>query len=192
MPAVRRIALSYSRVMRWIAAAWLVVAACGSPAPTCKDAIARSAKTLETSDGDAATLVDMCEQQHWSDDLRRCVARASSQQEAGMCVADKLAADPDVGGVDTQGVAIQQVKAATADLEQLAPKVHAATDAVMNATTDADRAAATATLHALQRQKEADQKRIEAYKRLVNQAERALHGQISPECLNNPLANGCN
>lgn len=204
----------YSRAMRWITTALLVglAMACGSPAPSCRDAITRSAKVLGTPDGDVSMLVSMCEKEGWSEDLRRCIAKASSEQEAGTCIADKLGddllkkagtaeADAEAAAAKARAMADQAMKDAEAakqtvdkvahDLDDLNAKINSAIDALASAQNDADRAVARAKLAALQQEQSETKVRVEAAKADADKAQRAKGVHVSKQCMDNPLAKGC-
>jgi hypothetical protein len=71
----------------------VVVAACDSGAPTCKDAVtkARSADESMTFDA-AAKLVGKCELEDWSVETRKCIASATTRNQLHLCTA-KLSPD---------------------------------------------------------------------------------------------------
>ncbi len=97
--------------------------------------------------------------------------------------------------VNVAKLASEQVEALQRDLMDLDRKVTAATDAITSAQTDSDRASAKAKLAELQRDKAAFDARAAAAKAAAENAARRSHGphnpQISPECVDNPLAKGC-
>ena len=81
----------YIRAMaRWLIV--LVFACCGPAkqaeapraAPTCRDAITKSA-TLMRMSASIEPTVGMCERQQWSVDMRSCIAKATQQADLGEC-----------------------------------------------------------------------------------------------------------
>lgn len=94
--------------------------------------------------------------------------------------------------------AIQAAKEAQEKVDQLEKsaadmitQINGAIAAVSAAQTDADRSAAANKLAALQRQQAEMQERIRAAKAAADLAERRKGVKISKECLDNPLAKGC-
>jgi Type II secretion system (T2SS), protein G len=77
-----------SRPARALAAVALAAAAAaagckgGSPAPTCEEVAAAASRRIG---GDPARGVAMCKQQHWSAEVRRCVARAATPRDVMAC-----------------------------------------------------------------------------------------------------------
>lgn len=76
--------------MRSILVLAMVVGACDSGAPTCKDAVtkARSADEAMSFDS-AAKLVGKCELKDWSSATRQCIANAKNRRDVAACT-DKL------------------------------------------------------------------------------------------------------
>jgi len=144
-----------------IAAVWFVVlVGCGGPTPTCKDALAHAKLGL-----DAAVAV--CEQNHWSADVRRCLATAPNQREVKKCLepveldlaaiyraqSDELAraaADAQRAQVEAAAKAKAELDALVTKSNELAAQTEAAVSAIASATSDAERKTAQATLARLQ------------------------------------------
>ena len=77
------------------------------------------------------------------------------------------------------------------DLEDLSKRTDKATDAVVSAQNDADRAAAKGKLEQLRKEKADMEQRIQAAKDAAFKAERRAGAHVSQACLDNPLAPGC-
>ena len=86
----------------------------------------------------------------------------------------------------------ERVEKLSNDLADLDKKVSSAINAVVAAQNDADRKRAAADLDKLQQQKRDMEQRIAAAKAAADKANRAKGLHISQECLDNPLAKGCN
>jgi hypothetical protein len=94
--------------------------------------------------------------------------------------------------------AMQEAEAAQTTLEQMSRdvdelngKLTSATNAVMEAQSDAARTAAQALLDRVRSERLVLERRIEAAKAEAAKAERAKGVHLSKECLENPLAKGC-
>ena len=98
-------------------------------------------------------------------------------------------------GIETARKEADEVHAAVeklqVEIEALILRVDAAVDAVANAQNDNDRASATAALQRLQREKAELEARIAEAKARAMRAERRKGVKLSKECLDNPLAKGC-
>lgn len=84
-----------------------------------------------------------------------------------------------------------QVERLSKDLEALDAKVTAAIDSLMAAQNDADRAAAKAKLAELQREQAEMRARVEMTRDKAAKAQRTKGRTVSKECMDNPLAKGC-
>jgi hypothetical protein len=85
----------------------------------------------------------------------------------------------------------KKVDALQAEMTALDATVNVAVDAVANAQTDADRKAAKAKLDQLRKQKAELEGRLSQAKSESAKAEREKGVKVSPTCMNNPLAKGC-
>jgi len=186
----------------------LVLAGCGNSAPSCKDAVDKAAKTI--GEGDPALLKEMtaeCERSGWTGEQRTCLANAKDEKTAATCLAGveiSAAAKAEQASLAAKKAeleaqeAMKQAKAAQENITQVAKDLDAmnerlagAVDAVVNAQNDADRAAAKAKLEALQKEKADLEAHVAAAKAAADRAERTKGVTISKECLDNPLAKGC-
>jgi uncharacterized protein YhaN len=98
--------------------------------------------------------------------------------------ADRAAANADE--------ARKKVEALQGEMTALDATVNVAIDGVTNAQNDADRQAAKAKLDKLRKQKAELENRLAEAKAQSAKAEREKGTKISPACLDNPLAKGCN
>ncbi|MBA2542992.1 MAG: hypothetical protein H0V17_25350 [Deltaproteobacteria bacterium] len=78
-----------------------------------------------------------------------------------------------------------------ADTQITADRDDAARNAIANSQNERDREAAQAKLQALQQEKSSMTERVAAAKAAAAKAERVKGVKISAECMNNPLAKGC-
>jgi hypothetical protein len=85
----------------------------------------------------------------------------------------------------------EKVNALAAAQEEMINQINSANAAVKSAQTNADRAAAESKLAKLQQAQAEMQERIKAAKDAAARAERLKGVKISKECLDNPLAKGC-
>lgn len=186
----------------------LVLAGCGNSAPSCKDAVEKAAKTI--GEGDPALVKEMtaeCERSGWTGAQRTCLANAKDEPSAATCLAGveisaaAKAKEAELGAKKAELEAQEAMKRAQEaqddmqkvekDLDDLSNRLTKAVDDVVNAQNDADRAAAKAKLEALQKEKADIETRIAAAKAAAAKAERAKGVKVSKECLDNPLAKGC-
>jgi hypothetical protein len=187
----------------------LALAACGS-APTCKQAFDKVAKATDTPLAQMGEAAAVCEKEGFSGDTRSCIARSTSLDELEKCVekepafarlemarreselmrerAEKVAQDAIAAGREAR----DQVDKVRQNLDDLDRKVTNAVNAVAAAQNDADRAAARAKLVELQRHEADARALIEQAKAAAARAEHAKGVNVSKECLDNPLAAGCN
>ena len=64
----------------------LVAAGCGSDAPSCEDAVKKAARHMSASDRMVQTTIIQCQEQKWTAALRTCIAGASSEEQAKLCM----------------------------------------------------------------------------------------------------------
>ena len=166
---------------------WCVLAAlaaCDAGAPSCKDAVAKAVKNgAQASDGEQATITTACETNKWSGDVRGCLGRSRSKNDAVTCL------KPVMADIEIARAAMPGAKAASEHLDDLRDQlvgagrdVDAAIDAVVTASSDPDRSQAQAALAAVRARKADLEAKIMATKAGVH---------VSRECLDNPLAAGC-
>ena len=105
-------------------------------------------------------------------------ARTKAQAEADQAAKDAKEAE-------------ERVRKIEIDLDAFNAKLNAAVDAVVAAQNDAERQAAKARLDALRTEKLELEQRVAAAKAAATKAERAKGVKVSPECMDNPLAKGC-
>jgi TolA-binding protein len=117
-------------------------------------------------------------------------APPKAEQEAAAEVANKGEQRIQIARKEADDARIA-VETLQADAEALIQRVNAAIDAVANAQNDNDRASARAALLRLQREKAEIEARIAEAKAAAARAERLKGVKISKECLDNPLARGC-
>jgi hypothetical protein len=86
----------------------------------------------------------------------------------------------------------KKVDALQAEMAALDATVNVAVDGVVNAQNDADRQAAKAKLDKLRKQKAELGSRLGEAKAQSAKAEREKGIKVSPACMDNPLAKGCN
>ena len=84
--------------------------------------------------------------------------------------------------------AVEALEQQNADLQK---RMDAAIDAVASAQTDADRQSASAALGSIRREKAELENKIGEAKAKAARLERLKGVKISKECLDNPLAKGC-
>lgn len=193
--------------MRWT---WCVVvgvlAACDSGAPNCDNAVAAATKQFGAQDGRliSGVLTKSCES-GWSGAARACVAAATSFDAVLACVPnlgpDVEALKLEVKELEAKSAFDQSIKDAAeaaeklrklaTELDALDARVTKAVNAVINAQNDADRSSASATLKQLQAEKADLGVRVAEAKAAAARAERQKGVHISKECLDNPLAKGC-
>ncbi len=113
---------------------------------------------------------------------------APTKEDVARKQAEMVAAE----AVKEAKAAYEQVEKLQADAEALSQRVDAAVDAIASAQSQADRDSATAALKALQLEKAELEARLAEAKAKSARAERMKGVQISKECLDNPLAKGCN
>ena len=193
--------------MRWT---WCVIvgvlAGCDSGAPDCDKAVMAATKQFGAQDGrEIATILTKSCESSWTGAQRTCVATAKRFDAVLACV-------PDLGPqleivrakvkeIEAKAAFEQSVKDAaeaadklqklSTEVDALNDKVSKAVDAVLNAQNDADRAAAKAVLTRLQKDKADLEQRVTDAKATAARAERMKGVHISKECLDNPLAKGC-
>ncbi|MEO8841772.1 MAG: hypothetical protein ABI591_13705 [Kofleriaceae bacterium] len=179
--------------MRTICGVVLVVlAACDAGAPSCKDGVAKAVKHgADMSADQQAILTQVCDDRKWSGNLRGCLGRASSDQDVSTCLKPVM---EDVTLANADAAANVEAKRASEQLQVLQPQldlvtkdVDAAIDAVIKSTTDEQRSSAQAALAAVRA------KRSDLEARLAD-ATTLAHTKwvhISRDCLDNPLAAGC-
>jgi multidrug efflux pump subunit AcrA (membrane-fusion protein) len=187
----------------------VALAGCGD-APSCEDAFHKFGKAADISNDEMKAAVAACTKDGYAGDTRRCIAKATSLDELEPCVekepgfsrlekdrresellkqrAEKLAEQAMHDAQEAQ----DQVVRLSKDLTDLGAKVDAAVDALASAQNDADRAAARAKLDELRQQRAALEMRVKAVRDAAERAQRAKGVTISKECLDNPLAAGCN
>jgi hypothetical protein len=192
--------------------AWLVVMAlsivsCGN-APSCKDAVAKAAAAAGDTDPELVKLMTAeCEKAGWTGEQRTCLANATSEEAVVKCLsgvevsAGERASEAHLRANQAELQAEQAMKDAkeaaekvqklAVDLDAMNEKVSSAVTAVVDAQNDADRAAAKVKLQALQKEKAELEQRIAEAKAASDRAERSKGVHVSKECLDNPLAKGC-
>jgi uncharacterized membrane protein YgaE (UPF0421/DUF939 family) len=114
--------------------------------------------------------------------------RSSADDRAAKEKAEQIAKQ----AVQDAKEAQDKVEKLSSDLADLDKKVNSAVDGVMAAQNDADRNAARSNLEKLRHEKFEMEQRIQAAKTAAAKAERAKGVHLSKECLENPLAKGCN
>src|SRR6185312_11286533 len=70
--------------MRWLVA--VVLVACGSPPPTCEQALAHAAAVRLEDAWSRAKMLDICNANEWSADVRHCLATATTSLGARDCL----------------------------------------------------------------------------------------------------------
>lgn len=155
------------------------------------DAVAKAVKQGGVSGDEQAILAQVCQDKQWSGDLRGCLGRATSNEDASSCLKPVM---EDVTLANAEAAANAGAKRATLQLQQLQPELEALTnevnvavDAVVSSTTDEERTKAQAALTVV-RTKKAD---LEAKISAASAIARTKRVHISRECLDNPLAAGC-
>jgi hypothetical protein len=84
--------------MRMIACVVLVSGCGGGGAdPSCAEAINKAVEVMKTP-GDARTFIEMCEQDKWSGEIRRCIANARNRKELAECRRKQVIDDPSIAG----------------------------------------------------------------------------------------------
>lgn len=114
-------------------------------------------------------------------------ATATPTRDAELETAQRYAAE----ALKDAAEAMERVEALSRDLDAFAVKLDAAINDVTSAQNDADRKAATEKLRALQNERAEMKARIAAAKAAAARAERRKGSVVSKECMNNPLAKGC-
>jgi chromosome segregation ATPase len=188
--------------MRW---SWCVIvgvlAGCDSGAPDCRKAVSVATKLASDDALLSQLLADSC-QSGWTGAQRTCVAAAKTLDGMIACVPEltdvmqarlesakaKAEADKAMAAAKAAG---DEVAKLAADLDALNDKVAKAVDAIVQAKTDAERAAAKTTLDSLRKEKSELEQRVAEAKAASARAERMKGVHISKECLDNPLAKGC-
>jgi hypothetical protein len=184
--------------LRLVAVLVLVAVGCGGT-PSCEHAFGKAAKTIG-SNANLVVLTDVCTTLKFSDDTRRCIASASSEDEVETCAgrdpswarneARQQQADRAVDRAhalvdDAQNKAKDATDSALA-LEALSRKVDAATDALAAAQNDAQRAAAKAMLDQLRSELEKLETRHRQDRAAEDEAVRTLQ-----RCAADPDGSGC-
>jgi hypothetical protein len=156
-------------------------------------------------------MVGICEQKSWSTDVRNCFAKVGSGDDYGRCVVmvagdvaelvQREAAEAKAAADRAEAAAAQAAKDAAdakAKIDAIAKQLDAvnaritmAVGAVANATSNAARRDAAATLEAAKADQTALQTQLAAAKAAAERAERMKGIHVSPECRDNPLASGC-
>lgn len=174
----------------------LVLVGCGNRAPSCKDALARAARTL----GDDASLgikemTAVCETTGWTAEQRRCVANAQDKLAVGMCVAGAVISTATRASEEQAAVkqameakqeamnqardqldrAQDQLKKAAKDIDEFDDRLQKAESASMHARNDADRAAVEAQLAALRKEKAELDARLVAAEAQVEEAAHTMN-----------------
>jgi phage-related minor tail protein len=201
-------------VRAFVICALLVSVACKKPEPAATPDACEAA-VAHLSDSMKKPLALACVDTKWSAAVRDCVKAASDpmncvekmnvdQRSAYAQIATavekvdaELAAAKQAAELAAQSVKeAQEAQDAVARLEQdatdLQKKVTDATDAIVGAQNQADRDAAKARLDQLQKEKAELDARVAEAKAAAARAERLKGVKISKECLDNPLAKGCN
>jgi len=168
-------------------AAVLLCVACSSPAPTCKDALAHAKLNLDAA-------VRVCETNHWSAGVRRCLATAPDPRAVKHCLepveldlaaiyreqSDELrhAADQERAHIHDLETALGSANAQVAELVRqdgdLAGQIDRAVVLLANATSDAERAKGKATLETLQHERADLAAKLATAKQTSEAAQRAL------------------
>ena len=187
----------------------LALAGCGD-APSCEDAFHKFGKAADISNDEMKDAVAACTKDGYAGDTRRCIAKATSLDELEPCVekepgfsrlekdrreavlAKQQAEKAAEAAIKSARDAQQQVEKISKDLAELSAKVDAAVDALAASRNEADRAAAKAKLDDLHKQRAELEQRMQAARDAANRAARARGVTISKECIDNPLAAGCN
>ena len=197
----------------WLGVVFAWVAACDSGAPSCKDAIAKASANSgqAASDEQQAQLTRVCEDKKWSGDVRGCLARATSKKDAASCLKPVMGDLMDLGigakgkleeleakakaaaqqASDQAKAAMDALAAAQKDLEANMAEVDAQVTAVASATNDAARQQAKAALEAARAKKAEIEAKVAQLKADAAKAERQNGVHVSKECIDNPLAPGC-
>lgn len=111
-------------------------------------------------------------------------APSSDPAETARADAERAAANADE--------AHKRVESLQAEASELDAKVKVSLDAVVSAQNDGDRTAAKAKLDSLRKQKSELDARLALAKSEAKRAERGKGVKVSPACIDNPLAEGCN
>jgi len=189
----------------------VVLSGCGN-APDCKTAVGKAFGAPKSSSM-TPKIVEMCEKDSWSGDVRSCLADSKSDEGAWKCLTkvDNVNNEVMTARRDAEEARLREAEAeahaaeAVADAKaaadklaalekqfaDLATRVDAAVDAVVKAQTDTDRAAAKAKLAELQKQKADMEAGIAEARALATRAERMKGVKIPKRCIDNPLAVGC-
>jgi hypothetical protein len=114
--------------------------------------------------------------------------RASDEAEVAKVKAEQIAIQATKDAKEAQ----EAVDRLQKDAEAMSKKVDTAVDALASAQSQADRDSAKAKLDQLRREKYEMDQRIAEAKAKAARAERLKGVKISKECLDNPLAKGCN
>ena len=114
--------------------------------------------------------------------------RASEEADVAKVKAEQIAAQAVKDAKEAQ----EAVEVLQKDAEAMSKKVDTAVDALASAQSQADRDAAKSKLDQLRREKYEMDQRIAEAKAKAARAERLKGVKISKECLDNPLAKGCN
>ncbi|HEX7703830.1 MAG TPA: hypothetical protein VF403_23980 [Kofleriaceae bacterium] len=183
----------------WCGVVLVALAACDAGAPNCKDAVAKAVNNnTQVSRDEQAILTQVCEAKKWSGDVRGCLSRATSKSAATTCLkpvmVDLEAATAEAAARQASAdakAAVDQLEALQTELDASVKEIDAAVTAVLNATSDAERSKATATLSAAHAKRANLEAKLVAATARVNAAQRAKAVHVSQECLDNPLAPGC-
>jgi chromosome segregation ATPase len=111
-----------------------------------------------------------------------------SEEELKLELAQKEAAQAEADARD----AMEKVEKVAKDLDELEKKLDKAVEDVVAAQNDADRSAAKSKLTELRKEQSDMRARVEAAKAAAEKADHKKGVHISKECLDNPLAKGCN
>jgi chromosome segregation ATPase len=166
----------------------LVLVDCGNRAPSCKDALARAARTLgEDASGFVEELTPECERSGWTAEQRSCLANAEDKQTLAACalILRATRAREESQAMQRAAQATQEAMKQTQDaldraqdrLEMVAKAIEdydrrlmEAETELMHAHNDADRTAAEAKLAALRKDKAELEAQIAAAKVEANKA----------------------
>ena len=179
---------------------------CGGEAPDCSKVVPKAANAMHMDAAEVAVVARMC-MKDWSAKQRQCVADATDSGAVVGCVPDLVkyeatqAGQAELAAKRAEASAARAVAEAAAaqatlaklqaDLEALNAKVSAAVDALASAQNDNDRAVAKAKLEELQKTKAELDAKVAAANAAAARAQRLKGVTISKECLDNPLAKGC-
>jgi chromosome segregation ATPase len=189
-----------------VIAVWVGLAGCGHP-PDCTKTVAKAADAMDIhATADVKALTEMCEK-GWSATQRQCIADAKDIGHVAGCAPDLVtyemmkSREAELAAERAAELAAQAAAAATqaqaelekiqTDLTALNDELTAAIDAVAKAQNDHDRSAAKVKLAELQHEQAAMQARMAAASSAAARAQRAKGVTISKECMDNPLAKGC-